>query len=196
MTKKTRAKARRALLTLSLVLVVAFAAVGGTIAWLTDKTTDVVNTFTPSNIDIELVETTGSEYKMVPNAEITKDPKVTVKGGSEAAWVFVKIVESDNYDTYMEDYNDEVLAASWKAVSGATGVYYREVNASDTDQEFAVINGNKVEVKENVTNAMMVNAATDKPALTFTAYAIQKESFTTAEAAWAEAQNATIFAKQ
>lgn len=196
MTKKTRAKARRALLTLSLVLVVAFAAVGGTIAWLTDKTTDVVNTFTHSNIDIELSENTGSNYKMVPNAVIAKDPKVTVKAGSETAWVFVKIVESANYDTYMEDYNDEVLAAGWKAVSGETGVYYREVGASTSNQEFVVINGNTVKVKDTVTNAMMVEAATSNPTLTFTAYAIQKESFATAEAAWTEAQKATTFTKQ
>ena len=41
-------------------------AIGGTLAWLTDKTDPVVNTFTVGNVDITLAETTGQEYKMVP----------------------------------------------------------------------------------------------------------------------------------
>ena len=46
-------------LVLAVVLLVG-AAIGGTVAWLTDKTGDVVNTFTVGNIDIELAESTGS----------------------------------------------------------------------------------------------------------------------------------------
>ena len=58
--------------------------VGGTLAWLTAETTEVKNTFSTSNIGVELKETT-TEYKMVPGWDIAKDPKAWVTEGSEAA---------------------------------------------------------------------------------------------------------------
>ena len=65
--------------------------VAGTLAWLTDKTESVTNTFTTSNINITLTETTGSNYQMIPGFTITKDPKVTVSAGSEDCYLFVKL---------------------------------------------------------------------------------------------------------
>lgn len=193
MTKKTRrAKARRALLTLSLVLVMMMVAVGGTIAWLTDKTETVTNTFTHSEIDITLTETTGTTYDMLPGTTIAKDPKVTVKAGSEAAWLFVKIDETtdlDNYITYTVD-------SDWTQLKDADnnnveGVYYREVATVTADTPYNVIANNQVTVKTDVTNAMMkaVKEDTDKVQLTFTAYAVQKEAAANATAAWAIAQD-------
>ena len=55
-------------LVLALVLVVG-GVVGGTIAWLTDETEEIKNTFTVGNIDIELAETT-TNYKMIPGETI------------------------------------------------------------------------------------------------------------------------------
>ena len=75
---------------LALVLVIG-CAVGGTVAWLTAQTGPVVNTFTYGDIDITLGETTGNNYKIIPGVDIEKDPKVTVKKGSEACWLFVKV---------------------------------------------------------------------------------------------------------
>ena len=127
--KRKIAKARRnALLVAALMLVVCIASIGGTIAWLTDSTGEVQNTFTPSDIDIELEETVPEDYtaKMVPGVEIPKDPKVTVEVGSEPCWVFVKIVESSNFDEYFENYT---VAAPWKALAGVDGVYYIQQNA-------------------------------------------------------------------
>lgn len=43
-----------------------------------------------------------------------------------------------------------------------------------------------VTVKSNVTKTMLETAKTDAPTLTFKAYAIQKDHFATADAAWAE----------
>lgn len=193
MTKKTRAKARRALLTLSLVLVMMVVAVGGTIAWLTDKTEEVVNTFAPTNIDIELDESDDLDLDMVPGTTITKDPEVTVKAGSEAAWLFVKLDKSANYSTYLEDYE---IAEGWTQLKDddnkdVAGVYYREVTASAANQTFEVLKDNKVTVKEDVTNAQMALIAEEsaRPTLTITAYAVQKDGVTSAYAAWAKAQD-------
>lgn len=182
MTKKTRrSKARRALLALSLVLVTMLVTVGGTIAWLTDNTEPVVNTFTKSNIDIELAETTGNNYKMVPGATIAKDPKVTVKSGSEASYVFVKIEKSTNKD--FDDYMTFEMAADWIALDGVDGVYYRLQAATTADVAYSVLKNDQVQVKTDVTKAMMDELNENNyPELTITAYAIQSAHLTDANA--------------
>ena len=179
-------RTRRALLTLCLMLAVAVVSVGGTIAWLTDKSDTITNKFTASDVDIELKETTGTEYKMVPGATITKDPEVTVKAGSEACWVFVKIEKST--DKAFDDYMTYSMATGWSELAGVTGVYYREVSDTNADQVFEVIADDTITVKDSVTKAMM-DALTDDntPKLTITAYAIQKTGFADASAAWTEA---------
>lgn len=163
---------------LALVLVIG-CTVGGTIAWLTDTTDEVKNTFSTSDITITLEETT-TDYKMVPGITITKDPVVTVEGGSEACWLFVKVAESDNLDTYIT----YTIADGWTNLED--GVYYRAVEASDADQEFEVLAGSEVTVLDSVTKDDMAAAEENAPTLTFTAYAIQQFKFDTAEEAWAE----------
>lgn len=168
------------------ILVAAFAlviamSVAGTLAWLAAETAPVTNVFTPSSIGVTLEETTN-DYKMVPGSTIAKDPTITVTGGSEACWLFVKVEESENYD----DFNTYAMADGWTALTGVDGVFYRSVTASDDDQDFAVIKDNKVTVKDSVTKEMM-DALTEEsyPTLTFTAYAVQSENIATAAAAWA-----------
>lgn len=168
---------------LAFVLVIAMS-VAGTFAYLTAQTNDVVNTFTVGKVDIDLTETTGETYKMIPGEKIDKNPKVTVKAGSEDSWVFVKIVESENLGTFI-DYS---VAEGWTALENVSGVYYREVSASEQSQTFSVIAGDKVAVKTTVTVEDMTGAENNQPTLTFTAYAIQKAGFETAATAWAELQ--------
>lgn len=167
---------------IALVLVVVMS-VAGTVAYLTATTDPVVNTFTVGNIDITLAESKNLNLKMVPGNDITKDPKVTVVGGSEACWLFVKVEKSANLDSFVT-YN---IAEGWTALTGVDGVFYREVAASESNQEFAVLKDNKVTVKDTVTKAMMdalnVEGAT-KPTLTFTAYAVQKDNIADPVTAW------------
>ena len=164
----------------SLALVLALAmivvcVVGGTLAWLIDKTDPVKNTFTYGDINIKLAETTGTSYKMIPGYTIAKDPKVTVLAGSEKCYLFVKVAESDNFDTFMT-YE---MAAGWTQGDGTnipSNVYYREVAASTDNQEFGVLANDQVTVKDTVTKADMNALKADdaiQPTLTFTAYACQ-----------------------
>ena len=164
------------------IAVIICCAVGGTFAWLTTQTGEVRNTFTIGNIDITLAETT-SDFKMIPGETIAKDPVVTVKANSEACWLFVKVTESDNLD----DFITYTVDSGWTALTGVSGVYYREVAAVSADTSFDVLTGNAVTVKDTVTKTMM-DALTDNtlPTLTFKAYAIQKSGFDTVEAAWAK----------
>ena len=158
-------------------------AIGGTVAWLTAKTDPVVNTFTYGDINIKLTETTGKDYKIIPGVDIPKDPKVTVNANSEACWLFVKVQESG---TFVADKVTYSIADGWTALAGQTGVYYREVGATTAGTDFAVLKDNKVTVSDTLTKED-IKSITTNPTLTFTAYAVQKDGFDTAAAAWAEA---------
>ena len=185
--RQRKQRNRRIAMTVALVLVVALASIGGTIAWLTATTASVTNTFTVGNIDITLDETT-TDYKMVPGNTIAKDPKVTVKAGSEACWLFVKIEKSSNLSQFIS-YEVDSNWTELTGVTGVTGVYYREVAASATDQVFSVLKDDQVTVYNTVTKAQMdaiKNSSASAPTLTFTAYACQKDNVTTAADAWAK----------
>lgn len=155
-----------------MVLILAIGAVGGTLAWLTAQTDTVTNTFTTSGIDIELSESTGDSYQMVPGYTISKDPTVKVVKDSEKCYLFVKVEKSSNFDTFMK-YE---MAEGWIALDEAAGVYYRVVDSSNADQTFAVLKGNQVTVNDTVTKDQMdaLNAeGATLPTLEFTAYASQ-----------------------
>lgn len=172
---------------LALVLVIG-CAVGGTVAWLTAQTGPVVNTFTTSDIKVELKET-PKEYKMIPGYTISKDPTATVLDGSEECYLFVKLEKSQNFDTYLK-YD---IADGWKKLDGVTDtVYYRVVDGTTNQigKAYSVLKDNQVTVKGEVTKAMMDGLTTETlPKLTVTAYASQLYKsagvkFTAAEA-WA-----------
>ena len=193
-----------------LVTLILCSLIGGTVAWIIDKTEPVKNTFTYGDINIDLDETetddedddpNTNKYPMVPGHTITKDPKVTFEANSENAWLFVKLVKSENFDQFMEYeviLDDPVttdVVEGWTALEGEDGVYYMAVNKSDKDAEYFVIKDNAVKVKGEVTkemlNALDKNAdGTDKtektyPTLTVSAYAVQRdENIATAADAW------------
>lgn len=171
---------KKTLITILVTVLVCFGVVGTTFAWLVASTQPVKNTFTVGNITISLTETT-TEYKMIPGREIAKDPKITVDGGSEACWLFVKVDKSANFDTYMT----YTAAEGWTELTTDAGVYYRKVDANAAKQEFAVLKGNIVTVKDTVTRDQLITANTNQPTLTFTAYAVQSEGVADAPAAWA-----------
>lgn len=162
---------------LALVLALTLLVVGvvaGTLAWLTAKSDTVTNTFTTSDIKVELKET-PKEYKMIPGYTISKDPTVTVLAGSEECYLFVKLDKSTNFDTYLE-YD---IADGWKKLDGVTDtVYYRVVDGTTNQigKAYSVLKDNQVTVKDSVTKEQMnaLDAAgAEKPTLKITAYASQ-----------------------
>lgn len=200
---KKKNNSRKAGLVLLAVVLVIGCAVGGTLAWLTDETAPVVNTFTSSDVSITLTETKPDSLtaKMVPGADIAKDPTVTVSADSEDCYVFVKVEKSVNFDTYMT----YTKADGWDEIEsvGNYVVYGRTAKANDS---FSVLKDNKVAVRPDVTKANMAQidgkGGTDaqneaeiaaQPKLTFTAYAIQSanladrnsDSIVDAKDAWA-----------
>lgn len=191
------------------------AAAGGTMAWLMSESDPVVNTFTYGDINLDLEETDTNKdgdgdpdtntYPMVPGDEITKDPLITVKGGSEKAWLFVKLEKTGGDITIGEttyDFDDFLtyeMADGWTLVDGQSDVWYREAESSEEDVEFTVIKDNKVTVKETVTKEMLnaldlLEDGSEKedkqyPTLTVQAYAVQHAHIDSAADAWALIQN-------
>lgn len=189
--RKKKGVSTKVFLSLLALVLVAGCAVGGTIAWLTATTDPVVNTFTYGKIKIDLAETTGTEYKIIPGVNISKDPKVTVKADSEACWLFVKVAEEG---TFVADKVTYSIAEGWKVLDATNhpGVYYREVDAVTADTNFNVLAGDTtypngvVTVSENLTKKDIKGLTETRPQLIFTAYAVQKDGINTAADAWAQ----------
>lgn len=202
---------------LLLACVMAFGiAVGSTLAWLTDTTGEVTNTFTDSDINITLTESENLNLQMIPGHTITKDPKVTVKADSEACWLFVEVTEANDFDDYMQYAVVSTGDKAWTQGDGTdipANVYYQKIAAKTaTDTDYPVLTGNTVTVNGTVTKAMMdaidgvvaadaAEGAADaeiaaRPTLTFKAYASQlytgsnPAEFTAAEA-WNNVKPAT-----
>ena len=182
---------------LAIVLVVALS-VAGTYAYLTDKTGPVVNTFTVGNVNIDLTETWNTDadndgtndcwkMQLIPGTSAVKDPTVTVLGGSEKCYLFVKFEEKNSPTTYLTYTSTLTDANGWTKLEGESNVWYRVVNKAAADTSFVLLQadnkGNMVTVKDSVTNTNMEEAA--KAELVYTAYACQFEGMNV-DQAWAE----------
>lgn len=183
-------------------------AIGGTIAWLKANTDPVVNTFTVGDINITLNEKDTDEdtnkadnvevngvirdkangYKLIPGVTYTKDPVVTVEPGSEASWLFVQVIETNN--TLPGSSPEQQIiewtfnAAGWTPVEA--GLYKRRIPAVPADNTgenrventFNLITGDQIKINSNLTKDMMqaTNPAFTAPNLTFKACAIQSRA--------------------
>jgi predicted ribosomally synthesized peptide with SipW-like signal peptide len=176
---------KKAWVSLVAVVLVLCCAVGGTLAWLTDKTGEVKNTFSPSDINITLTETPNTDTDgngendawkadMIPGFSYTKDPVVTVKGDSVDCYLFVKFEEKGNPDTYLKYTSTLTVANGWTQGDGTdipSSVWYRKVTANAADQSWNLLNGDTIAVKDTVAKDNMADAA--KAELVYTAYATQ-----------------------
>ena len=181
-TKHRRSISGKMFVTMLAVVLLVGCIIGGTVAWLTDQTNPITNTFTYGDINITLQETTGKDYKIIPGVDIRKDPKVTVKANSEDCWLFVKVAASG---TFVEDKVTYAVAEGWTALTGNDGVYYRAVSSGTADQSFSVLAGDQIIVSKDLTKDE-IKSITANPTLTFTAYAVQQSGSANAAEAWAK----------
>ncbi len=178
----------------------------GTMAYLTDSKT-VTNTMTVGNIAIDLdeakTETDGTPvtpasrvkentYKLVPGHEYTKDPTVHVTADSEDSYIFITVengiagieaASSADYKTIAE----QVAANNWTPVTGHEGVYYKEYTSQETVKDLPVFD--KFQISGEVDGTALAGYA-DKT-IVVNAYAVQKDGFDSAAAAWEATFGAT-----
>lgn len=208
-------KTRKILLMAACAVLLVCISVGATVAYLT-ATDSVTNTFTVGKVEITLDEAKVTEYgvaveaadrvktnnyKLIPGHEYKKDPTVHFAAGSEASYLFVKVendIESIEtaypYADGTGTIEDQIKANGWTeliTVEGVTGVYYKEVNATDVAVDYPVFAGFKVrddaavEAFAPIVSIGPNGENVDVPRkVTVTAYAIQADGFETAAAAW------------
>ncbi len=191
---------------LSLVLVIG-CVIGGTLAWLTDTTDPVTNTFTIGDINLMLkespynangtygtpVENVENSYPLLPGSTYKKDPFVTVTANSEDCYLFVKVTVTDDIQSYLTYTLNLTETNGWKSVPNEDDVYYREVARQDEDQTWYLIAGNDTHdtgvisvkdtiVKKGAASDGFVDMPDVAPELTFTAYAVQQANLTVQQA--------------
>lgn len=164
----------------SLALVGAIA-VGATLAYFTDSQ-EAVNTITMGHVDIDLEEPNFPDDKEIddvtPNQEITKDPTIIVKAGSEDMYLRAKIELTGfdgikDADKHKEELLDQInIQPGWNLA--ADGYYYFKYVVGKTNVDQSIVFFDKVTIPANWGNEVAD--------LTFninvTAEAIQADNFT------------------
>lgn len=136
--------------------------IGGTLAWLTATTGEVVNTFTVGNVDLTLDESkfengklnstdrvVANTYHILPGTTQPKDPVVTVEANSEDCYIFVQVQEVNNkVGNTTNKYITYTMNSCWNATpiaisaDGTTTTYvldgsYTTKNTDDPHYIFA-----------------------------------------------------------
>lgn len=196
-------KARKILVSLAALALVAAISIGGTIAYLT-STDKVENSFTVGKVAITLDESKvdingtavtpaarvkANTYKLMPGHPYTKDPTVHVDADSEDSWIFVKVengisdieaAEATGENAYTP-IAKQITNNDWTQLDGKTNIYYKKYTAGTTDKDLAVFGNFKI--ADNAQDISGWGAAANAK-ITVTAYAVQADGFTTAKAAW------------
>ncbi len=175
---------KKTIITIIATVLVCCTVMGGTLAYLMDKTTTITNTFTVGNVDIDLTEENEGPYKMIPGSTITKDPEITVKKGSEACYVFVKIEETAT----ASDILSWTIATGWTQLKDGSdqdiaGVFYRTQAAiaeNGVDAIYSVFQNDQVTVDSDLS----ASTNTSNCKITITGYAVQKDNVNTPYEAW------------
>lgn len=175
----------KAALIASCALVLMVATIAGTLAYLTDKTAAISNTFTSGKVKITLTnEVNVSTYKLLPGKKYDYKPVVTVVADSEDCYLFVKVVNNiaDLEKSGDTTIANQLAANGWTPLSG--NVYSHSiVTSSNANQKVNVFSN--FTISETTDNKNFENIATKT--IEITAYAIQADGFNNATEAWAAA---------
>ena len=197
-------KKAKLLTMLGAVALIGAIGVGSTLAYLSDTTDVVENTFTVGKVEISLDETdndnlsgdrvTENEYtNMIPGTTYTKDPTVHVTNDSEDCYVFVKITgikEIENADgTIAVVSTDEMLTvngfnANLEKVAGTEDIYKYTIKVEKVNQ-----NDNDIKIFDSITLNKDVEGG-EPNEITVKAFAIQAGGDITDAEMAAEATNA------
>ena len=174
MTRAMR-RMRKYLIVVACIALIAGVAIGGTIAWLQDGTTPVVNTFTPTDLEIDLTEDMNAKSdptlekndiwkaQLIPDKVWPKNPTVTVDCTTTNVdiYLFVKFEKTENIESYLEfDFTLDDENSGWSLVNGTTDVWYTTVSANTTAFSKALLKDNP-ELCEEM-EAKIMQAIADK----------------------------------
>ena len=171
------------------VCLLATAIIGTTLAYFTDETEVVNNTFTTGNVTIDLDEAKVDEYgvkvepaerviansyKLVPSATYTKDPTVHVAKGSEPCYVYVRISNS-----IAELIAPLAIEDGLTPMDGGDYYWNEVVDARENAVDLTVFES------FTVNKDAVLTGVTAEDAITVQAFAVQTSGdFADAQAAW------------
>lgn len=170
---------KRYIVALILAVVLAVAGTGVSYALMSDASDPVINTFTYGKINIELLESSGNEYMLIPGVTHAKDPHVIVKKDSEACWLFCKVETTERFDECVEYEID----GGWILLDKDSNVYWREVDEVYANTAIRIIKDDLVTVKDSVTEEMLAKLDVNHE-MKIKAYAIQRSGIDDPEEAW------------
>lgn len=212
-------KARKILVSLAALALVAAISIGGTIAYLTSND-EVVNTFTVGNVAIKLDEakanTDGTlvegaarvdanSYKLLPGHTYNKDPMVTVLSGSETSYIKMTVTfsKANELDAIFAPTGAE-LTSIFNGYDAANWIYKGNTkNTTDNTRTYEfwykeAVGAPTADVAldalfDSITVPGTITneqlATIAGMTITVNAYAIQADGFATADAAWTAYNN-------
>lgn len=199
--KRAVRRMRKTLVLVACVALITGLAVGGTLAWLVDDTEEITNTFTTAGIDITLIETkkpdgtvveagvTDWEAQLIPGMSYSKNPVVTVERPETDVDIYLFVKFEENVDEEVLTYTSTLTANNgWTELTANSGIWYREVKATDKIVSWNLLKDDTVSVNNTVTKEQIdLNSSADTK-MEWTAYAIQtvkdKDNKLTPAEAW------------
>lgn len=151
-----------------------------------------------------------NEYKLMPGHSYVKDPIVHVTAGSEDCWVFVEVSNSiADIESQEESYKNiatQMTENGWTKITGTNYYYYGDIVEQDDENDTDLTVFANFKISGTVDNDTLAAYVTqyvvdedrelvlddnNKPQLvantsliTIKAYAVQADTFTSAQAAW------------
>lgn len=185
-------RTRTQIITIVVCLMLAMAiAIGGTVAWLIDKTDSVTDTFTYGKIDIALTEgntnpaklwieaqngasATDTTFKLVPGAPYTFNPYVYVEAKNEPCYLFIEIEETNKFNTFFTSA-DYAIHSAWNPLTDHPGVYYQKISSLTASTYYPIITNDRLKVAPGLDSETLNNIGDNYPTIKITAYAIQSD---------------------
>jgi predicted ribosomally synthesized peptide with SipW-like signal peptide len=200
---------KKLIATCLVIVLLAIAAVGSTLAYFTDTTNTATNTFTVGKVSITLDETniadpqstarvTSNTYELVPGTTYVKDPTVHVSSDSKDCYVraFVTFSNADELVSYIDGTGSAAekllgllsVNSNWGYSSYSTGkdtltLELRYNNVAKAADDLVIFS-------QFTAPSGVINNSLENFTVTVYAEAIQADGFTNAEAAFTALTNA------
>ena len=198
--------AKKIIAWLLVVVLTAGIAIGGTLAYLTDRDSEA-NVFTTGDVDISLDEKFEQDSELLPGQEIEKEVKIKNEGPNDAyVWytyavpqglekglvlefaentnwtagelIGTKEVDGVTYNVYASKYSTAIAAGETTDVGLASVTMNPAVDITPEGDAYLVVDGQTTPLGWNINN-------TENPIIFVNAYAIQTQDFADVDAAYA-----------
>ena len=198
--------AKKMIAWLLVVVLTAGIAIGGTLAYLTDRDSEA-NVFTTGDVDITLEEEFEQGSELLPGKDIEKNVQIKNEGPNDAyvwytyavpqgleqglileftegtnwsagALIGTKEVDGVTYNVYASKYSTAVAAGETTAVGLTKVTMNPAVDITPEGDAYLVDNGQTTPLNWNINN-------TENPIIFVNAYAIQTQDFADVDAAYA-----------